>query len=327
MNEPERNLALTLLAIYAWGAATWLIPKFFGSASCVAGVIAGWTVLSFPVLLPITIQGYRVFAVCAATDAFFRICDFARHRHTSQANIPFRQMVGFLIPFPIMLGVFATKQRRAKSQTPLTDVLHFVTGTVGFVALLFLLFELEGNLYLSEHFWVDHAFKIACFVVGIEFASLGLAGLERLAGFDVPPINRRFINARSVGEFWWRYNNRVHEWLYRNAYCPAGGRRRPMIGMVAAFGVSAVFHELMFWIATSRFTGLQFAFFLMQAPACFLTARFATRARSGRIVDRCIAHVATITWFYFSSVLFFHGVDLVFPFFYSGESVLNAVMP
>lgn len=323
MNEPEQKLALALLAIYAWGAASWLIPKFFGSASPKLGVVAGWLVLGVPAIIPSAIQSYRVVVVCAATDAFFRICDYARHRRATQVDIPFRKMVLFLIPFPLMLGVFATKQRRAVPGTPLRDILHLLAGSGGFLVLLFTLFELDGNAFLSEHFWLDHALKVLFFVVAIECASFGMAGLERLAGFDVPPINRRFIASRSVGEFWWRYNNRVHEWLYRNVYCPCGGRRRPWVGMLAAFGVSAVFHEIMFAIATSRLTGFQFAFFIGQAPGCILTSRLANRARGGRVIDKCIAHIATITWFYFSSVLFFHGVDLVFPFFYSGESILN----
>ncbi len=169
---------------------------------------------------------------------------------------------------------------------------------------------------------MDHAVKIGFFIAGIESLSLGAAGLERLAGFNVPPINQRFIISRSVGEFWWRYNNRVHEWLYYNVYVPAGGRKRPRLATFAVFLVSGLFHEIMFSIATERVTGYQFVFFILQAPVCILTARFASKARGGRRHYIVLAHAVTVLWFYASSVLFFHGVDLVFPFFYSGQSIL-----
>ena len=125
-----------------------------------------------------------------------------------------------------------------------------------------------------------------------------------------------------ASEFWRRYNYRIHDWLYRNVFQVTGGRRAPVRSMVLVFLVSGVFHELMFGIATSRFTGYQLAFFALQAPAALASGRLERLARRGGVAGKVIAHGSTILFLAVTSVLFFDGVGKVFPFIYASESPL-----
>jgi len=125
-----------------------------------------------------------------------------------------------------------------------------------------------------------------------------------------------------VSEFWRRYNNRIHDWLYRNVFQTTGGRRSPVRSVVLVFLASGVFHELMFGIATSRFTGYQLAFFSLQAPAALASGRLERFARRGGIASKLVAHSSTILFLAVTSVLFFDGVHKVFPFIYASKSPL-----
>ncbi len=76
----------------------------------------------------------------------------------------------------------------------------------------------------------------------------------------------------------------------------------------------------MFGMATSRFTGYQLAFFLAQAPAVLASGRVERLARRRGVAGKALAHGSTLAFLAVTSVLFFHGVGLVFPTFYAGRS-------
>ncbi len=140
-----------------------------------------------------------------------------------------------------------------------------------------------------------------------------LYGLERLAGFDTRPIVRNAFLARTVAEFWCRFNGRMHAWYRRNVFRPSGGWHAPARATALVFLVSGLHHELMFGIATSGFTGYQLAFFLVQAPAVLASGRLERLARRGGLAGKVAAHGITILFLSVTSVLFFHGVSRVFP--------------
>jgi hypothetical protein len=95
-------------------------------------------------------------------------------------------------------------------------------------------------------------------------------------------------------------------------FLPSGGMKSPVWGIVLAFFVSAVFHELMFGIATSRFDGYQFAFFMIQAPGVLMSQQIERlRFKYGPVIS-LVNRLLTILWFGVTSILFFHGVDRVF---------------
>ena len=197
-----------------------------------------------------------------------------------------------------------------------------MTGLAGVVGAFLILKGLSGSVLIRSNFALNHAAMLLTFVVAIESLSRALFGLEHLAGFDTTPIIRNTYLSRTVSEFWRRYNSRIHDWLYRNIFQQTGGRRAPVRSVVLVFLVSGMFHELMFGIATSRFTGYQLAFFTLQAPAALASGRLERFAKRGGIAGRIVAHGSTTLFLAVSSVLFFHGTSKVFPFIYASKSPL-----
>jgi D-alanyl-lipoteichoic acid acyltransferase DltB (MBOAT superfamily) len=166
---------------------------------------------------------------------------------------------------------------------------------------------------------LDHTVKAALFVVVVEAGSQSLLALERLAGFDPPPIMDRTYLARTPAEFWFRWNQRLRMWFFDNVFLPGGGRRRPVQGVFAVFAASALLHEVAFGIATSRFTGCQAIFFLLQAPAVVLSPRLQRLTKSAGALGQLAAHGLTGVWLLATSVFFFEGIHRVFPFFYASQ--------
>ena len=203
------------------------------------------------------------------------------------------------------------------------QVLHVFGGIVGVAVALLAIRALSGIAPVQSSFALNHAVILPTFVLAIESLSRALCGLERLAGFDTTPIVRNAYLSRTVSEFWRRYNDRVHDWLYRNVFRATGGRRTPARSVLLMFLVSGLFHEVMFALATSRLTGYQLAFFAIQGPAALASGRLERLARRGGVAGKVAAHGATILFLAVTSVLFFDGVGKVFPFDYAGRSPLR----
>jgi hypothetical protein len=127
---------------------------------------------------------------------------------------------------------------------------------------------------------------------------------------------RDFYLSLTPAEFWLRYNTRIHSWLEANVYRPCGGGVR---GVAAVFLFSAAFHELAFDIATSQPDGYQFAFFMLQAPAVIASPWLKRIADRYGNAGHGVVRTLTIVWFYFTSMLFFRGMDRIFPIVYASE--------
>jgi hypothetical protein len=93
--------------------------------------------------------------------------------------------------------------------------------------------------------------------------------------------------------------------------------------MMFVFLFSAVLHELFFGIATSRFTGYQATFFLLQIPAVAISRRMERLAIAWGSFGNVLARVITVLWFTVTSTLFFHGIEQVFHFYYASEPWLK----
>jgi hypothetical protein len=195
-------------------------------------------------------------------------------------------------------------------------------GVVGVTVAILAVSALSGFAVFRSSFALNHAAMLVTFVVAVESLSRALCGLEHLAGFDTTPIIRNAYLSRTVAEFWRRWNDRVHDWLYRNVFRPTGGRRNPARSVLLVFLVSGLLHEVMFAVATSRLNGYQLAFFTVQGPAALASGRLELLARRGGLAGRIAAHGATILFLAVTSVLFFDGVSRVFPFIYAGPSPL-----
>ena len=284
--------------------------------------LVGWFILAFRamvLLTPVVIAGQhvmlRALACLLAIDLFFKIADYAGQRSTlADADKGFSSYARFLIPFPVLQVRF--EERATRRQFEFSWWRITVIGIAGFVFCVLVLLRLADLPLLRASFLFDHTVKFVLFAVAIEFLSRMLQGIERMAGYDTKPLVDNAFLSQTVGEFWLRYNTRVHAWFEHNVFRPLNARRSPRRAVLVTFFVSAVLHELGFAIATSRWDGYQFAFFMVQAPAVLLW-RAAQNVITSTAVSAIVLRTATIVWMWATSMLFFHGVNRVFPIFYS----------
>lgn len=276
-----------------------------------------------PLLPPADFVRTRAMSALVAILLAFKILDFRRHCMTQPDDVPSRlEFLRYLIPFPLVLLFGPHRQRLAERVNPGPEFLRLIVSATLLVAVFLSLMHLQNELLLQASFLLDHCLKVGLFIVAVESLSAVLIAMERLAGYDTRPLSNHIFLSRTVAEFWLRYNTRVHDWLYHNIFQRAGGRRSPGRAVLLTYFVSGVFHEWMFGIATSRFDGYQFAFFMLQAPACLLSPRLQRLARRPSLFAKTLAHVITIGWFTLTSALFLHGVNRVFDFTYAAKSWL-----
>ena len=294
-----------------------------GVVGRIGTVVAVGLLYVTPLLPPGDLVRTRAMTALVAILLTFKILDFRRHCIGTPDIVPSRaEFLRFLIPFPLVLLFGPHRSQLLEKPRLRPEVLRLVFGTALFAAVFLALPCMQRMPSLQASFLLDHSMKVGLFVVAIESLSMALLALERLAGFDTRPLGDRVYLSRTVAEFWLRYNTRVHDWLYHNVFQRTGGRRTPVRAVFLTFFVSGVFHEWMFGIATSRFDGYQFAFFMLQAPACLLSSKLQRLARQPILPTKILAHGITIGWFTLTSILFFHGVNRVFDFTYAAESWL-----
>ena len=315
------KLLLSILGAFGFAAAMW--PMLLrGPKSPRILVKAGCTILVmlFPLIIPAERIGLRALALLVCIELWFKMVDYSRQKKRPDS---FSRYLRFLIPFPSLLVVLSERDRRLPSmRSRWPDVFSVIFGGACFGSGFLLLKAATSVAAVQTSFVLDHCLKVAIFVFTIEGLSRLIRGIERLAGYDVAPLMDRHFLAQSVGEFWCRYNTRVHMWSYLNVFQPAGGLRSPVKGLFWVFFVSALFHELGFGIATSRFDGYQFTFFMLQWPAVLLSRRLYRWANRVGTFGKVMTHGSTVLWMTVSSVFFFHGVNRVFPFFYVSDPLL-----
>lgn len=283
-------------------------------------VSAVWLLSSVLFATPLLIKSNAVvarslfFFPCVAL--WFKLTDYAREIRL-HGPYGIDRWIWVLVPFPAIVS--GPPRRIAGASFNLTYLWQALSGVMVLLIGFWLLRVLHDVDALRQNFLLDHCLKFVVFVFTVESLSFGLQGLERLAGFDTTlPIHQAFL-AKTVGEFWTRYNTRVHAWIFANVYKPLGGHKSPIPSLFVAFFVSAIIHELAFGVATSRFDGYQFAFFMAQAPAVVLSHRLDRWLARISCCQNIVSRVVTIAWFLVSSSLFFRGVDRVFPVFYASQ--------
>jgi D-alanyl-lipoteichoic acid acyltransferase DltB (MBOAT superfamily) len=315
------SFLFSLVVAYGGAVAAGLL---FATCRKRAGLLA-YSVLPALLLCPLLIPPdhviLRAFAAVLPTEAMFKLIDYGRQlRRPGNDTVAFRDFLRFLVPFPILLVVFADKQQRFAEAPPRwREAVRVCSGAAVFATCFMIIHAVADIGAIRSSFALDHTVKLAVFVLAIESLSQALFGLERLAGYDAPPIIRRAFLSRTAAEFWRRYNTRVHAWLWENVFRPSGGRRAPVRGVLLTFFVSGILHEFMFGIATSRFDGYQFTFFMLQAPAVLLSPSLERLARRRTIIGPVVAHSLTVVWFAVTSVFFFHGMNRIFPFIYASQ--------
>jgi hypothetical protein len=321
MGHPAISVLVCLTVAYALGIAIFPLVRRRDALAAVAAAMASVAILACLFIIPREHVVQRAITSLLNVDLLFRLIDFTRQARSGKlGNVGWADYCRFLIPFPMLLVVFGQKDRRLRpEQRYIADVLRLVFSSAG-VALGFVLVFTANNLSaLQSSFLLDHVAKLFIFILTVESLARVVCSLERLAGYDTAPLVHRAFLARTPADFWRRWNNRINEWLYWNAFVPAGGRHAPVRGVWAACLLSAALHEIAFTIATSQFTGYQFIFFAVQAPAIILSRSLERLMIPLGTVGIAISHAVTVIWMTCTSIFFLHGVDLIFPFYYTSE--------
>jgi hypothetical protein len=310
-----------VVAAYVYAVIAFPLLRIPGRFGRLLGICAALVELPCPLLIAADQMVLRAIAEFLCVDLWLKMIDYSRQFRAGDAgSSSFPAYLRFLPPIPVLSVVFGEREKRLADRLPVARELAIV-GLTGCIAVgAFPAVEFASSIpALRACFPLNHAVKLAMFLVTIEAISRISWGVERLAGYNIAPLIDQCYLSKTPGEFWRRYNKRVGKWLFLNVFLPSGGRRAPIRGIFTAFFVSAALHEVAFAIATSRFTGYQFTFFMLQAPAVAVSGCLQpTIDRSGpalRTVSRCI----TILWFYFTSVFFFEGVNRIFPFVYGAQ--------
>ncbi len=321
-------------------SAGWLFFAIFIAYLCAAiaplprhhfrgstGICMSWCFVPIificPIFIPSDHVGMRAASAFISGDIFFKLVDDLQRGSDRARSLTRREYFRFLIPFPILCTVYPDHKRRlTRPESPWPQVLRLIGGILGCTLAVVSIIALSETALIRSSFALNHVVMLLTFVLAIESLSRALCGLERLAGFDTTPIVRNAYLSRTVSEFWRRYNGRVHDWFYRNVFLATGGRRTPVRSLLLVFFASGVFHEVMFAQATSRLTGYQFAFFMLQGPATLVSGPFERLASRGGIAGKLMAHGMTMIFMAVTSILFFNGVSEVFPFIYASQSPL-----
>lgn len=285
------------LRVLAWG--------------CAAGA------LSAPLIIPATEPFPRAAASILSLDCAFRLVDLLRTRRPIAS---LRESLWFIVPFPVMNALWDWKRLcRERWIARPGNWRTLIAGCVAFAVCWGVLDATAKNSLLAANHLLDHTFKLILFVAAVESGALALCAVERLVGFQTTPIVNRTWEAVTPAEFWRRWNDRIHAWLYRHIFRTFGGTQAPVRAILATCVFSGLFHELMFGISTSRFDGYQLAFFTIQAPAILLSPRLQSYAKRRGALGAACSRAITIAWFWATSLLFFHGIDRVIPIHYTSE--------
>jgi D-alanyl-lipoteichoic acid acyltransferase DltB (MBOAT superfamily) len=142
-----------------------------------------------------------------------------------------------------------------------------------------------------------------------------VVGVFGLAGYRVFDAFRYPILARSVLDFWSRYDVCIHRWLKRNIFRPVIRRgRSPATAVLAVFAFSGAAHELLFLLALPELLGWQLAFFMLHGTGAIAAAGVgrAYQARARRRLPRSLAVASTIAFVLATTPVFLHCIDRLF---------------
>lgn len=309
---------MAMILAFAWSIASW--PLLTRSAATWLRLPLTFSLVLTPLLIDKQSVMLRAAACFVAVELFFKLVDYYGQFHERHAmDRSFAAFARFLVPFPTLFVRFREVERRPNwhSRRLLMTILALGVFLSGFLQLRLL----KQVPLVRESFLVDHTLKFICFVITIESLSQFLNGVERIAGFRIRPIIDRAYQSKTVGEFWGRYNTRVHAWFEHNVFRKVAAHNMPIRGIFLTFIVSGLLHEVAFAIATSRLDGYQFAFFSLQAPAVLFT-HWLDKRWEGSSLGQFAIRAMSIAWMWATSMLFFHGMQRVFPFVYASESWL-----
>lgn len=313
---PAASLIAVLFAAYTYAALLWLLQV---RRQRWPGTVAACVTMAAPLLIPAPFVASRVIAILVCLELTLKMIDYSRQCHISGGELA--EYLWFLLPGSPLSVTFRPRIRPLKTVNYSSELLSLAGSLFAIAAALLAVNVVNGLTIVHNRFLLDHLIKLVLLVVAVESLSRVIHRLEHLAGFDSDLLINNAWLAVTVGDFWRRYNTRIHRWLEDNVFRFVA-IRSPVLGLLLAFFVSAVIHEVGFGIATSHWDGYQFWFFMLQAPAAMLSAALQRTMRRYGPPGIAAMRVATIAWFAVSSILFCRGVDRVFPWYYVSQSPL-----
>jgi hypothetical protein len=166
-----------------------------------------------------------------------------------------------LSPFARVFQIFAMYDtRRARAIPPRFDLKSLLFGLLALATTPpLLIFSLSTpSLPLR---WLAAA--IFGYMAWESFSSLVRFG-ARATGREPPPLHDHPILSLSIGEFWnKRWNRVVGAWLERTFFKPLARRRKPRLGLAAAFFASALLHAYFVWVPKGAWWAAMIASFFV----------------------------------------------------------------
>ncbi len=135
----------------------------------------------------------------------------------------------------------------------------------------------------------------------VEGVARLIEGVVALVGVNAGPLHDAPIRARTVAEFWSRrWNRAIQVWLNEHAFRPTAIRFGGAMGVMAAFGASALLHFIPIWIACNlRHATAMGSFFLLHGGIVIVESKLGV-ARW----PRALGHIWTLGVFAITAPLF-----------------------
>lgn len=280
LREPRREPLCGTLACYAGEVAALLLPSrtllalalYLGAVLGCAALSAepgararatravGLLALVSGLALPPSWGLARVFAAGFGPLAFGRAVDLARR----PGGLSFAARAWF------MVAMFDLRElQRQPARADLREALWFGGHLALFASCWHLIYLRPASLSLPVETGIRWACGLALLYGLAELIQSSQLLVYRALGFELPRINDYPLRSLSLSEFWGRRWNRVVSgWLNENLFRPLARRRKPKLGLAAAFGASAALHFWLAWLPLDLRAGLTMAcFFLVQGLA------------------------------------------------------------
>lgn len=170
--------------------------------------------------------------------------------------------------------------REAVRRPPVFDLreaawlaIHLFALAFGWTVVFDLAPALDGALSLVLRWGAG---LVTCYALTESIQSLLLLGYRGL-GVELPRVNVYPIVSTTLAEFWGRrWNRAVSGWLNDNLFFPFARRRKPGLGIAAAFAGSTALHFWFAWAPLDLAAGLMMSsYFVIHGAAMLLERRLA----------------------------------------------------
>ena len=257
-----------------------------------AGLGVAACALATPYLVPVEHPAVRTAAAIFVFVGCMRLVDLASVRWDAAGRIKH-----------VLSAVDSRKTSRTRPALDVASLAKAAAWGVLAVASWWLVVDFAPTLdpHDSRRWFVRWASGLAFIYTLTEAAYALILSGHAAVGLGTPTLHRHPAASRSVQEFWgYRWNRTVSDWLGETFFRPLARRRRPWLGLLLAFTVSAVAHAYIALVAAGfAMAGLMLGFFLLQGAVIVVemlvgTARWRPPA----------AHAWTIFWMVGTSPLF-----------------------